>query len=135
MRPTLKMLIGVVALTAATYASAEITVYQGDGFRGRGVTSSSGVRDFHNSPLGRLGHSAVVDRGTWQVCDRPNFSGNCVVLQEGSYDSIGDMPLNGGIASVRSVSRNHQYPTIAPPMAQPDRKSTRLNSSHLGISY
>jgi uncharacterized protein YcfJ len=119
MNGTVKTLIGVVALAAATYASAELTVYQGEGFRGHAVTASSGIRDLNNSPLGRVGRSVVVASGNWEVCDGPNFTGNCVMLQEGSYDSVNGMPLQYGIASVRSADPRRYYRTILPPAAEP----------------
>ena len=119
MNGTMKALIGVAALAAATYASAELTVYQGEGFRGRGVTASSGIRDLNRSPLGREGRSVVIARGNWEVCDGPNFTGNCVMLQVGSYDSVDQMPLRYGITSVRAANPRRYYRTILPPVAQP----------------
>ena len=115
----LHVLIGVVALAAATRASADITLYRGEGFRGRAVTSVHGIRDLQNSPLAAPAGAAVVDSGAWQVCDGPQFSGNCVVLLVGSYDSVRSMGLDRGVASARAARQHTEYRQVPPPLAEP----------------
>jgi uncharacterized protein YcfJ len=53
--------------------------------------------------------SAVVDRGTWQVCEDARFGGDCVVLRPGEYRSLGAMGLNNMVSSVRPVDRIAEY--------------------------
>jgi uncharacterized protein YcfJ len=116
---TLKAMIGVLTLAAATHASAEITVYQGERFRGRAVTTAGQLRDLEGAPFGTRARSVVIYRGNWEVCDRPGFGGHCVLLQAGSYDSVDTMGLDHGIASARGVTRTSHYLVVPPPLALP----------------
>jgi len=116
---TLKCMIGVLTLASATHALADITVYQGERFRGRAVTTGGQLRDLQGTPFGTRARSIVVYNGNWEVCDRPGFGGNCVLLQAGSYDSVDQMGLDHGIASARGVRRHSQYRVVPPPLALP----------------
>lgn len=115
---TLKTILGVVALAASTHALADITVYQGERFRGRAVTTGNRLLNLEDTPFGTRARSIVIYRGNWEVCDRPGFGGNCVLLQAGSYDSVDQMGLGRGIASARGVRRS-QYRVVPPPLALP----------------
>jgi uncharacterized protein YcfJ len=117
MTGTSKLLIGTALLAIATSASAEITLYQGEGFRGRAVTTTKQMVDIPSTPLGDRAGSVVVGSGEWQVCDRPGFGGRCAFVRNGSYDSVSEMGLNYGIASVRAARRGPPPPEFIPPPA------------------
>jgi uncharacterized protein YcfJ len=105
-----------IALAAlSTAASAGVTFYENDGYRGRAFTTERQVRNFE-----RVGFS-----GRWEVCTDAQFGGSCAVLRRGSYDSLRTLGLNDRISSVRPVSRNAQYDNEPVPLAQPDYQYRR----------
>ena len=70
MKAVLRNVLLVSALAVATQAAAQVTFYEGDGFRGRAFTVDNVVPNF--APLGfnDRARSAIVDRGRWQVPPR-----------------------------------------------------------------
>src|SRR5580765_4208395 len=118
MRFKLGYAIGALAFFAVTSATAQITLYEGEGFRGRALTTNRPITDLERM-RGRAG-SAVVDRGFWEACELPNFGGRCVILRTGSYDSMRTMGLDD-IASVRSAQGRPPYPNEIPaPLESPN---------------
>ena len=69
--------------------AAQITLYEGEGFRGRAFTSAKSVPDFDRNGFNDRTSSVVVDSGRWEICEHA-ASAACVVLRRGSYDSLGD---------------------------------------------
>lgn len=135
MKLRLQHAIALAALTAAASASAQITLYQGDGFRGRAFTASGEVRN-----LGRLGReglddrasSAVVERGRWEVCEEPGFRGKCVVLRRGSYDSLEPFGMSNTISSLRPADSRRRYDNEADaPMERPNYAYRRRASERV----
>ncbi len=120
MQKTMKTLLGVAAVGFAMQAAAQITFYEGEGFRGRAFTANKPVCNFERIGFNDRVSSAVVDRGRWEVCEDARFEGRCVVLRPGSYESLEGMGMNNRISSVRPVSRNARYENEAPaPLAAP----------------
>lgn len=133
MNKTLKLAVAAAAMGLASQAAfAQITFYEGDGWRGRAYTANGQVRD-----LGRVGYndrasSVVVDRGQWEVCEDANFRGQCMVLRKGSYDSLRGMGLNNRVSSVRPVKVRDRYENEAPaPIAQPNYEWRRRPSERI----
>jgi uncharacterized protein YcfJ len=120
MKKKLNVLIGMVVLTAATSASADITLYRGEGFRGSAVRFDSSVRNLQSTPLASSARAIVIDSGAWQVCDRPDYEGRCVIVRAGSYDSTRSMGLDGIVSARAAVTTHVQYREIPPPMVQPN---------------
>ena len=119
---TLKMALAVAGVAMATQAGAQITLYDGEGFRGPAFTADRAIYDFDPSGFNDRGRSLVVSGGTWQVCEDARFQGRCVVVQPGNYDSLRSMGMSGRISSVRpvdSVARYDQAPApgYGPPPA------------------
>lgn len=111
------VVLGPISLAA--YAEG-ITFYEGEGFRGRAFTADGRVGNFRNYGFNDRASSAVIDRGSWEVCEDAGFSGRCVVLRGGSYDSLSRMGLNDRISSARPVdSRRGDYTYAGPPMDGP----------------
>ncbi len=117
---TLKPLVAAVALLAAGQALAQVTFYEGEGFRGRAFSANRQIPDFVGVGFNDRASSAVVNRGNWEACEDSQFGGRCVVLKQGSYDSLRSFGLENRISSVRPVGYRPQYENAAPePLAAP----------------
>ncbi len=117
MHAKLNYVLAACALAAATQAAAQVTFYEGEGYRGRAFTASRAVPNFERVGFNDRASSAIVDRGRWEVCDDAGFRGRCVVLRRGNYPSLGALGMNNRISSVRPVSEHGDYPNAAPPPA------------------
>ena len=95
---------------AAHAAAAQITFYEGQGFRGRAFSANGEVRNFAETGFNDRASSAVVESGRWEVCEHEQFGGKCVILRKGSYDTLAGMGLDNSISSVRPLQRNAQQP-------------------------
>ncbi len=115
-----RFLLGASALVLATHAAAQITFYEGEGFRGRAFTTSRPIGNFERFGFNDRASSAVVDRGRWEACEDAGFGGRCILLRPGSYDSLAAMGMNNRISSVRPADPRRQYDNEAPaPVAAP----------------
>src|SRR5213080_1754314 len=111
---TLKPILAAAALVAAGAASAQVTFYENDGFRGHTFRTDRPVSDFTRFGFNDRASSVVVDRGRWEVCEDVRFEGRCVVLRRGSYDSLRGMGMENRISSVRRVDDHRHYENEAP---------------------
>jgi uncharacterized protein YcfJ len=116
---TLKMALAVAGVALATQAAAQITLYDGEGFRGPAVTADKPVYDFDPFGFNDRAKSLVVNGGTWQVCEDAQFQGRCVVLQPGNYESLRSMGMSERISSVRPVDRVARYDYAPAPVYGP----------------
>src|ERR1700687_3073052 len=105
MKLTLKTLLGVAAIGLATQAAAQVTFYEGEGFRGRAFVADRTIWNFERTGFNDRARSAVVERGRWEVCEDARFEGRCTVLRPGSYESLAGMGMNAKISSVRPGMR------------------------------
>src|SRR5437867_1811376 len=132
MQMTLKTVLAVAGIVLATQATAQVTFYEGEGFRGRAFTADKPIWNFERFGFNDRASSAVVDRGRWEVCEDARFEGRCVVLRPGSYDSLARMGMNNRISSVRPVGRNVRYENEAPePLAAPTYEYRRRANERL----
>ncbi|MEP7296649.1 MAG: beta/gamma crystallin-related protein [Burkholderiales bacterium] len=116
----LETLLGLGALVVAAQAVAQVTLYEGEGFRGRAFTTNSVVWNLNSKGFNDRASSVVVDRGRWEACEDVRFQGRCVILQRGSYDSLRGLGLENRISSLRAVSGRGHYDNEAPePLAAP----------------
>ncbi len=128
----LKTLVGAAALLAAAHASAQVTFYENEGFRGRVFNTAKSVNNFQRIGFNDRASSVVVDQGNWEVCEDAGFHGHCVVLRQGSYDSLRGLGLDDRISSVRPVDPNRQYDNPAPePLAGPTNEYRRRPSERI----
>jgi hypothetical protein len=116
----LKPVLAAAALVASAGASAQITFYEGEGFRGRAFTTDRPVRDMERQGFNDRAASVVVDRGRWEVCENARFDGRCVVLRRGSYESLREAGLSRSISSVRPFDERSRY-EAEPPLQGMDR--------------
>ena len=85
MKRLIPHLVALAAITAAASASAQITLYENDGYGGRSYTAQQAVDNFGAIGFNDRASSVVVQRQGWQVCEDAGFNGRCVVLQPGRY--------------------------------------------------
>ena len=121
MNIALRLMVGSAALLAAAQASAQITFYEREGFRGQAFATDKQVRNFERAGFNDRASSVVVDRGRWEVCEDARFEGRCVVLRRGSYDSLRGLGLENRISSVRPFESRQNVSNEAPqPLAAPN---------------
>jgi hypothetical protein len=104
-----KVAFALSATVLASQAMAQIVLYEREGFRGRSVVIDREVRNLDRRGLGNQAASVVVERGRWEVCERPRFEGRCAVLRRGNYDSLRGSGLEWNISSVRRAGQGRRY--------------------------
>ncbi|CAN7643676.1 beta/gamma crystallin-related protein [Pseudoduganella sp. LjRoot289] len=109
MNKIIKTTLAACIMTVGGQAMAQITLYQGEGWRGRAVTISQSTDDMRRAGFNDRASSVVVEKGRWEVCDDAGFRGQCRILKRGSYESLAGMGMDNSISSVRAVPRNRQY--------------------------
>ncbi len=117
----LKTALAASAFVLAGQAAAQITFYEGEGFRGRTFTANSPVNNFKRVGFNDAAASVLVTGGRWEVCDDANFGGSCVVLRKGSYDSLSGLGMTNRISSVRRINGQNTALREAPePLPAPN---------------
>ena len=119
MRRYWKALVGIAALLVATQAAAQITLYEGEGFRGRAFNATGTIWNLEQFGFNDRASSVMVERGRWEVCEDARFSGRCVILRRGNYPSLGAMGFNNRISSLRPVNREVVSQEVPPPPPAP----------------
>jgi uncharacterized protein YcfJ len=112
--------IALSTLFLASQAAAQITFYQGEGFRGRAFTATQAVGDFGRNGFNDRSSSVVVDKGRWLVCEDSRFRGKCVVMRPGSYNSLQQLGLENRISSVRPADNRRYDNEVQAQMDTPD---------------
>ena len=69
MSNSLKAAMGIVAMVVATHAAAQVTFYSRDGFRGESFVADRQITNMERTGFNDRAQSAVVQSGTWQVCE------------------------------------------------------------------
>ena len=94
------------ALTMATQAVAQhITFFGREAYQGNSITADRGIANLQRTGFSERASSAVVS-GDWEVCNGPNFTGNCFVLAPGEYPSLRDVGLTEGVSSARVAGKH-----------------------------
>jgi uncharacterized protein YcfJ len=119
MSTTTRHLVGLAAIAFAAHASAQVTFYSGEGFRGPTFQANSKVWNLERFGFNDRASSAIVEHGRWEVCEDAGFRGRCVVLRRGNYDSLSAMGLNNQISSVRPVENNRSAYRAEEPVPAP----------------
>ena len=114
MNPKLKTALAAAALVATAHAAAQVTFYEGEGYRGRAFTTAQQVDNFANIGFNDRASSVVVSNGSWEVCEDARFNGRCVVLRPGNYDSLRSLGMENMISSVRPADNRRRYDNEAP---------------------
>jgi uncharacterized protein YcfJ len=92
-------------LLFTTAASAQITLYEREGFRGRAYTAEVNINNLADRQFNDRASSVIVSSGRWEVCTDANFRGSCRVLRRGSYETLSSMGIENQISSMRRVNR------------------------------
>jgi uncharacterized protein YcfJ len=98
-----KWALAVVAAGIAGTASAELTLYERNDFRGQAVVLQGSAPNFRDFGFNDRASSLVVSGQPWEVCRDTGFEGRCVVLGPGRYRSLGELDLNDRLSSARPV--------------------------------
>ena len=119
MNATIKTVLAVGGLMLAAQAGAQVTLYSGDGFRGREFTVDRPMSDLDRTDFNDRATSAIVRGGNWQVCEDAHFQGRCTILRPGDYANLGPMGLDNRISSIRPVESygRADYAPAPPPPA------------------
>lgn len=108
------LLAAALALLLGAQAVAQITFYEDKDFHGRAFTTKGKEADLRREGFNDRASSVIVDRDLWEVCEDPGYKGRCVLLREGSYDSLKRMGINNEISSARRVSKGDDYEGYRP---------------------
>jgi len=80
MQTRLRAALGAGALLLAAHASAQITFYEGEGFRGGAFRADQTIPNFAPMGFNDRAASAIVEQGRWEVCSDAGFRGRCAIL-------------------------------------------------------
>jgi uncharacterized protein YcfJ len=108
-------LFGLVGVFLAPIASAQVTLYEQEGFHGRTFTANGPIYNLDKLGFNDRASSVIVDRGDWQVCEDADFRGRCIVLRPGQYPALRTMNMNNKISSLRRVAGGPSYSYAPPP--------------------
>jgi uncharacterized protein YcfJ len=93
-------------LLATAHATAQVTFYGGEGFRGRTFVTDTEIDNMGRTGFNDRAASIVVERGNWEVCEDAGFSGRCAEIRPGRYASLRDIGMDRSISSVRPLRGN-----------------------------
>ena len=114
MNKTFQFAIAASVVMLATQAMAQVTFYEGEGFRGRTFAATQRVDNFQRAGFNDQASSVIVERGRWEVCEHALFEGRCVVLRPGNYASLAEMGMDNRLSSVRPMRQRDHYENEAP---------------------
>ena len=80
---------------------AQITLYGRENFQGRSFTADRPIGSLERADFDDRASSAVVQGGSWEVCDDVRFGGRCVILRPGRYPSLATLGMDNNISSLR----------------------------------
>jgi hypothetical protein len=79
-----------------------ITLFDFPDFGGRSYTLEGDTRNFDPLGINDRAVSAIVDEGTWQLCEHADYGGVCITLAPGRHPNLGRM--SGQASSARLVA-------------------------------
>ena len=105
------------AALAAPVASAQVTLYSDQGYRGASYPINWDMPNLEPYGFNDRTASVIIDRGRWEFCSDEDFNGRCTVLTPGQYPSLAAMGLDRSISSIRRAGGNVAggYPPAPPP--------------------
>ena len=131
MRSRLKIAMIAAGLILATHAAAQVTLYEGEEFRGASFRVDTTIQNFGPLGFNDRASSAIVEQGRWEVCEDAGFRGRCTILGPGNYPSLAPMGFNNRISSARPSEWQAQYPVATPPPPAPAYDYRRRADEHL----
>jgi hypothetical protein len=97
-------------------ASARVTLFSGDNFRGESAAFSGPSGSLERAGFDDTAASMVVEGGRWLFCTEPYFRGECKVMGPGRY-RLRDAGLHRSISSIRPAGAADAAPA---PRRNPD---------------
>ena len=79
-----------------------ITLYRNAGFSGKSRMYTTDVADLNAYAFGNQVSSVVIQGGVWQLCDRPNYRGFCIVIDR-TVSNLYTYGFNDRTESVRRI--------------------------------
>lgn len=104
----LKTILCLSAITVAAQAAAQVTLYEGESFAGRTVTTNERIVNMERFGFNDRASSITVAGERWEVCDETRMNGRCSVLRPGRYPSLAAMGMDKRISSLRSVRNDER---------------------------
>jgi uncharacterized protein YcfJ len=101
-------LFATTALAFAAQASAQVSLFEQDGFQGRSFSTQQRVGNLDRSDMNDRASSVIVTGPRWQVCEDARFQGRCTVLRPGQYPSLTSLGLNNRISSLRPLAADER---------------------------
>ena len=89
---------------AASACAADVNLFQDENFGGQRVEISGPVTDLSRMAFNDSANSAVIERGSWQVCVDADFQGACVTIGPGRYASLRQMGMDNRVSSLRPAT-------------------------------
>ncbi len=102
------LIAGLALAAIASAASADITLFGREDFRGRELTAQGSIDNLDSTRFNDRASSAIVRGEPWLVCSDAYFRGHCVTLRPGEYPSLGAMGIGDSISSARQL-RGERY--------------------------
>ena len=127
----LKATLAVSALCLGTQAMAQVTFYEGEGYRGQAFSTNKQVSDFVRVGFNDRASSVGVDSGRWEACEHVSYGGRCVMLRQGSYESLQALGMQNTISSVRPADNRRAYDNQPEPMASADYQFRRRHNERV----
>jgi hypothetical protein len=119
-RLALKFALGAWIAAYSVAASAALTLYSDDDFRGLSITVQGATQNLKRVGMNDQASSAIVTDGSWVVCEHESFGGKCVVLGPGSYRSLRQYDLNDAVTSARPTRRGESNRPVVLPSPPPE---------------
>src|SRR4030095_5365681 len=107
--------LGIMTALLASIAAAQVTLYKQEGFHGPPFSTNNAISNLDRYGFNDRASSAIVERGTWQMCEDSDFRGRCIVLRPGQYPTLGAMGFSNRISSLRRVGGGRNYTSAPPP--------------------
>jgi hypothetical protein len=79
-----------------------ITLYKHSNYSGSSRTFSGDIPNLSAHGFSNVTSSVVIQGGTWQLCDRPNYRGYCVILDR-SQSNLWAFAFNDRAESIRRI--------------------------------
>lgn len=92
----------LVCSTGSGGGFGQITLYKHPNFGGKSRTYTTDVPDLNPYAFGNQASSVVIQGGVWQLCDRPNYRGYCIVVDR-TQSNLWVLGFNDRAESIRRV--------------------------------
>lgn len=103
MSPFIKNLVSLAVAAITVHASAQITLYEHENFKGRPLVLDRPSQDLARFDYSNRASSVIVVGEPWEVCEHSDFRGRCVLLRAGNYPALDVLDMNDRVSSARPV--------------------------------